>query len=222
MPIKAPCKIYSLTIPGEKSVNSLMFFSSSNEQTLYFKSREEAEVYKDTYHPHLSLNNGFLIAAEDRDGQGKLHWVLIDKVEDMRNSNHNKSQDQSNYYRHSMYYSATPSLEEMIHRNSSSIFTVTESKRENYESDGQMGGPSSTTVFYDITDTIDKDTRFLYVSGHERWFVQSGREISITDASSLTLEQEIKATSMKLQLLLAKKEQSEQEQRQLKNHPPSG
>ena len=56
---------------------------------------------------------------------------------------------------------------------------------------GHFKHSSSTTITYDEPYSHEKDIEFLYVSGQERWIIEQGQEITLTDTSSLIRERDI-------------------------------
>lgn len=221
MKIKKAVNVYTLVVPSNKPTTS--FFAVQGEETLYFKAKEEAELYQQSLHPSLKIVATPLLAVEDKDKQGKDRWVLLSKVEDMSMSNYNKEHDQHDYYRHSESYEATTQLQQAIKNNPSSVIAVREINSTNYETDSGsgFGGPSSTTHIYDVVDDITKETRFLFVSEkrpygtQERWFVERGGEISMTDASQLIKQLRIKEIQAQQANLDAEKARLEESLREL-------
>ena len=131
---------------------------------------------------------------------GKERWVLIKKTEDMSNPGLNSSH-------HTVRYNLHPSLEKAIKENpstvlavkifmkvqkslksSSSACTTNESECDSLE---HLDYSSSTTITYDGATENDKDIEFLYVSGQERWIIEQGQEITLTDTSYLLRERDI-------------------------------
>lgn len=215
MKTKKAVQIYSLTVPASTQQKSFSLFDSPSTQTLYFPAKEEAQLYQGKYYPTVSLDKTVHVAVQDKDKQGNDRWVLIRKTEDMRNSEHNQKLDRSDYYKHSLYFSAAPSLEKAIAENPDSVFVVRKSDETRWSDEGQMGGPSSTTIIYDCSDIVDKDTRFLYVSGHERWFVERGEDLTITSALDLKLENDMQINQQRIDELLDEQERLTQQQRRL-------
>jgi len=205
MKIKKATHIYTLTIPSEGVHNNKGFFDATATETLYFQSLEDAQLFQAAYYPHLRLDKESLLAVQDTDRQGAERFVLIKKVENMYYSDHNQKRGTGRTY--SQEYAVTPELEAIINRNPDSVFVVRESKREEEGYDGAFGYElRKLTIIYTGSDVVDNASLFLYVSGEERWFVERGREVKITSALELKVQNEFQANQVKIQELLAEQD----------------
>lgn len=218
MKIKKAVNLYSLVAP--RQTPDFGFFTPQGSETLYFKSLEEAQLYQKANYPGEAVKSEGLVAVEDRDKQGKDRWVLINKVENMRESNQNKA-ERDRYYGRYKAYEATAGLEIAIKNNPSSVIAVREVSASTKEDEGQFGGPSSTTSVYDSVDVVTADTRFLYVNGDERWFVERGPEITLVDASKLVKSQRITQIQDQQRQLDAERERLERELLSIDSAPGS-
>lgn len=178
MRIAKAIKVYSITVPTSAPRRTSSFFDSPSNQTLYFRSREEAENHQKAHYANLSLRIDSKIAAEDKDEQGNDRWVLINKVENMLESNHNKSLNRQNYYLHEVNYVASASLKTAIDSHPSSVIAVKKLNiNEEYYPASHYWVSHETQIVYGVANEVDDETRFLYVAGSERWFVESGAAI---------------------------------------------
>lgn len=215
MKIKRTVNVYSIKVPGTNHPTS--FFDATSYSKLYFKSREEAQLFQQLRYPNLSVTKEEKIAILDQDKKGNDRWVILNLVEDMRNSNNNKGNTCSGYYTTNVDYIAAPNLEEIIKENKNSVIVVKEVDKHSWETDSGAGygGPSGEKITYDCADTVDAATRFLYVDEHDnRWFVERGPEVVMTSADDLVLQYKLQENQRAIKRLQAEQEAMERELRQ--------
>lgn len=208
MKIKKAVKLYSIVVPRQQQDQS--FFQANGVDTLYFKSRQEAELYQQAHYPDLQVTSSDLLAVEDKDKEGRDRWVTIREVEEFNDPVRNKCH--GSYTPVDTYtYAVSPALEQAIRTNPSSVIAVIDIKTDIKENSGAYGGPDHITITYDGVDSGAAATRFLYVEGFKRTFVERGQEVNVIDASQLVKQHQIRELQLLQEQLAAEQARLESE-----------
>lgn len=183
MKIKKTVKLYSLKFNDPSEVIDDIFPVRST--TLYFKTQEEAELYRNKYHPSLSVEEN--LAIHDTDKAGKDRWTLLNDAKCLFNAKYLGAS-----------YELSSELEKLVEKlvkeNPESVIVVREKIDEKtwfYEN--SSGYCSKTTITVDVSDIVDASTKFIYVSSSsERYrpysYVTRGDQVTLTSAMDLVDE----------------------------------